>query len=339
MKLLIASCILVLSALTLGSINDTTSQIEVQNDYVTDILIGFGEDFKSKMPNYNLENVSSEAGESIVKNGFPVKENGGKGKRQSKHFVCTSCHNVVPEDPDFSVADPQARLEYVKKNNLPFLQGTTLYGAVNRETFYNGDYYKKYGDLVDVARDDIREAIQLCAVECAQGRELKDWEIESILAYLWDIGLKLNDLNLSQDEIKKISNAKDDVERLYAKELIKSKYLKGSPATFVPPPIDRKAGNGLKGNPNNGKDIYELSCLHCHYQQRYSFLHLDSTNISVNHLRRNMGSFSSHSIYQVIRWGVPVYSGKSSYMPQYPLEKMSEQQLADLRAFLEVGYN
>ena len=96
----------------------------------------------------------------------------GCGK-QSKHFVCTSCHNIQKEDPDLSIADPQARLEYARDMELPYLPGTTLYGAVNRTSFYNGDYEKKYGDLVKPARNNLREAIQLCAVECSQGRALR----------------------------------------------------------------------------------------------------------------------------------------------------------------------
>ena len=40
-------------------------------------------------------------------------------------------------------------------------------------------------------------------------------------------------------------------------------------------------------------------------------------------------------MYQVTRWGVPVKSGKKSYMPQYTEERMSKQQLTDLRAFIE----
>jgi mono/diheme cytochrome c family protein len=339
MKIFVAFIFLVSSVFGVVKVTDSASvETEMQNDFITDLLMELGEDFTAITPDYNIENVSSAAGESIVKTGFAIKENGDKYKQQSKHFVCTSCHNVEKEDPDLTSFDPQARLDYTSKKGIPFLQGTTLYGAINRTSFYNGDYDKKYGDLVFEARDDIRKAIQLCATECAQGRPLKDWEMESIVAYLWDIGLKLDDLNLSNEEKENIKKVSTDVEKADAMEIIHSKYLEGSPATFIPPPADRNAGNGLVGNAENGQLIYESSCLHCHYQQKYSFLHLDKTNISINHLKREKGSYSSHSIYQVIRWGVPTYMGKRSYMPQYTEEKMSEQQLADLAAFLEVGY-
>ena len=91
----------------------------------------------------------------------------------------------------------------------------------------------------------------------------------------------------------------------------------------------------MLGNADNGRLIYENGCLHCHYQGRYSFLHLDKSRLSFKHLRKTMTKFGRHSIYQVIRWGVPSKSGKPSYMPQYTQEKMSDQQLADLRAYIE----
>ena len=291
---------------------------------VIEVLESKGLDFSEKRPNMTLKGVSAEVGRSIFHDGFAPKPNGGKTSKQSKHFVCSSCHNVEKEDPDLSIIDPQARLEYTNNKGLPFLQGSTMYGAVNRSSYYNGDYEKKYGDLVYPARNNIRNAIQLCATECAQGRKLKDWELESILAYLWTMEIKLSDIGLDEDSTKEIG-----IEGIHAR------YLQGIPATFIPPPVDRKVGTGLLGNPENGKLVYENGCLHCHYQGKYSFLHLDSSRLSFKHLKRSMSKYSRHSIYQVIRWGVPSKSGKASYMPQYTEEKMSDQQLADLRSYIE----
>jgi len=207
---------------------------------------------------------------------------------------------------------------------------------VNRESFYNDDYYKKYGDLVLPARNDIREAIQLCAVECAQGRELKDWELESVLAYLWTIDLKLSDLNLNQDELDMIYAAIDgDGDSDAAAQLIKSKYSKSSPATFGTAHDSMISKGEYKGNPDNGKLIYDNSCLFCHEDRKYSFFHLDDSRITFKHLSKKANGYGRHSLYQVTRYGVYSRSGKRSYMPQYPIEKMSEQQLADLRAYID----
>ena len=174
---------------------------------VASTLKKLGAETVTHYPDLSVKGASSIVGENLVLNGFSQTPTGKTQPKQSKHFVCTSCHNIEKEDPDLSIADPQARLIYTAQNGLPFLQGTTLYGAVNRTSFYNGDYDKKYGDLVKPARNNIREAIQLCAVECAQGRKLKPWELESVLAYLWTLELRLSDLNLSDEELGSISDA------------------------------------------------------------------------------------------------------------------------------------
>lgn len=283
----------------------------------------------------DMELVSAKAGEELVTLGFGRGPGGFKTARQSKHFVCTSCHNIEKEDPDLSVTDPQARLLYVKDKGLPFLQGTSLYGAVNRTQFYNGDYSKKYGNLVEAARNNIREAIQLCAEECAQGRSLREWEIESILAYLWTIDLKMGDLVLDEKEWDRIAQALEGPgNKEAAIQLLKKKYLAGSPATFVTPPADRKEGYPKVGNVENGKLIYELSCLHCHEDGRYAFYRLDDSRFSFKHLDKHFSRYTRYSVYQVARYGTSPLNGKRAYMPNYTLEKMSNQQMEDLRAYV-----
>ncbi len=302
---------------------------------VSEVLTKLGDKSIKFPPQYQLRNVSIENGKRLFHTGFSTKSSGKRTKKQSKHFVCTSCHNVEREDPDMSVTDPQARLEYAKEKGIPFLQGTTMYGAVNRENFYNGDYYKKYGDLVLKARNNIYEAIQLCAVECAQGRKLKQWELESILAYLWTLELQFDDLILSDDEKDFIETAmKEDIQKDSAIAIIKSKYLKGAPATFILPPENRKTGEAYVGDPQNGKLVYDLSCKHCHENERYSFFALDDSKLSFRHLKKHLPTYSRYSMYQVTRWGTSPLPGKGSYMPHYTKEKMSEQQLQDLRAYV-----
>lgn len=310
------------------------------SDKIWDVLENLGDDASHVKPDMSNPKVSVDVGRNIVTQGFSNTPGTAKSKRQSKHFVCTSCHNIEREDPDLTVVDPQARLEYVTQKGMPFLQATTLYGAINREYFYNGDYEKKYGDLVKPARHDIREAVKLCAVECAQGRTLKDWELESIIAYLWDIQLTVDDLSLTGSEKRYISGSiEDSLSWLNANAILRTKYVSYSPATFIAPPEDRKAGTGLEGDPDNGKLIYDNSCLHCHNNKRYSFLHLDDTQMSFNHLNAKIGTYKPHSIYQVIRWGTYSKNWKKSYMPQYTEEKMSDQMLTDLRAYIEKRAN
>ena len=308
-----------------------------ESDRVYKVLQSLGSDGVDQFPNTEIFGVSAKRGKQLIEEGFSSKPGGGKTKIQSKHFVCTSCHNMEREDPDLRFSDPQARLDFTVANGLPFLQGTSLYGAVNREKFYNGDYYKKYGDLVIPARDNIREAIQLCAVECAQGRRLKDWEVESILAYLWTIDLRIADLNLDEEQLSFLDKSVSSHTLAdSAIALIKSRYLNYSPAHFISSEESRAAAEGIKGNPDNGKKVYDNSCLHCHEGQRYSYFLLDDNKISFKYLKRRGNTYTDHSIYQASRYGVKSVSGRKSYMPQYPIEKLSEQQLQDLIAYVNI---
>jgi len=303
---------------------------------VSTLLKSLGDEPSPNLVDRNVSLISEEIGRDIVHDGFSKGKKKSSGK-QSKHFVCTSCHNVVKEDYDLSKSDPESRLKYAQENGIPFLQGTTLYGAVNRTSFYNGDYEKQYGDLVNEARHDIRKAIQLCATECAQGRALKNWEIESILAYLWTIEIKVGDLDISEGEKDLVEKAKrGSADKLDAISVLKSKYLDGSPADFTFPPEDRKLGyKGIEGDPKNGKSVYETSCLHCHQNQRYSYLHLDDSKLTLKWLKKKADTYSRHSIYQVVRYGVDSHTGKRSYMPKYPKQKMSNQQVEDLKAYFK----
>ncbi|MEM8528053.1 MAG: cytochrome c [Bacteroidota bacterium] len=312
------------------SVNEKTS--------VAEILEELGDEALPHKPNLTLPNVSAEEGRYLVLTGFAQTQNGRSTSKQSAHFVCTSCHNIQRDEPDLSIVDPEAKLDFVEERGLPFLQGTALYGAINRTSFYNEDYYKKYGELVTPARDNIREAIQLCAVECAQGRPLEAWEIESILAYLWTIDLKLGDLKLADSDYEGIAQAiETSVNRHAMIDLIKSKYLDYSPATFIKPPEDRKEGYAKEGDPVNGERIYKLSCLHCHQDMRYSFFDLNDSKLSLQFLEKHIPRYTRYSLYQVGRYGTSPMPGKRSYMPHYTLEKMTNQQMEDLRAYIESG--
>lgn len=330
--------ILILASLSgLAYYSGANEQHPLAERSVYEVELSLGAEPSSFQVDPSIPNVSAEVGKDLVHMGFSKREDSKKSKRQSKHFVCTSCHNVEQEDLSLQAADAMSRLNYAATHDKALLQGTTLYGAVNRETFYNGDYVKKYGDLVKPAHADIREAIQLCAVECAQGRELKDWEVESILAYLWTIDLKMGDLGLSETEFEYINKAietQEDTEQVL--RIIQGLYMNGSPATFGYPPEDRKKGYAdLEGDPNRGKLIYEKSCYHCHANQRYSYFNLDDSSLSYKFLDKKAGSYSRYSLYQVIRYGTYPLHGKKSYMPLYTEEKMSDQMIEDLRAYIE----
>ena len=338
MKYIILPILALFALVSMGLISKNNAHYTMlldKHDSVVSVLEALGVENPNK-PDLSMAGVSAENGERIVLKGFSHNENGKRLRKQSKHFVCTSCHNIKREDPNLAKADPEARLSYVAEKGLPFLQGTTFAGIVNRTKFYNGDYQKKYGDLVFKTRNNIREAIQLCAVACSQGRELADWELESILAYFWQLEWKMDDLNLSESDYDMINSAMTGgaKEKAAAAALIQSKYLDYSPATFIAPPENRREGNKLKGNIENGKLIYDLSCKHCHADQRYSFFELDDSPYSFEFLDKHFPRYDRYSGYQVIRWGTSPATGKKAYMPNYTLEKMSRQQIEDLKAYI-----
>lgn len=278
-------------------------------------------------------------GEELVKIGRTIDSNGKRTNYISKYYVCTTCHNLEQEDPDLRISDPQARLLYAKKNNLPFLQGTTFKGIVNRESWYNDDYVKKYGDeKIERAHKNLREAIQLCAIECSQGRPMKEWEIEAVLAYYWSLQYTLSDLGLSEKDIQKLNDYRDTPEQIDSLKLwLRSLYNTKSPAHFYDAPHDKTVGyENLVGNPENGQAIYELSCLYCHQADNVSHYTLDNSVHSFRHLDKMIEKDSHFSLYQIIAYGTYAIPGHRPYMPHYPEERMSKQQVEDLRAYVEL---
>ena len=312
------------------------SEQPLEKMQVQKVIEELGGEESPNYPNKLLVGASAEIGENIVKFGNSRGLEGGFTKRQSKHFVCTSCHNIEQESAFLNFEDPQERLDFTNEKGLPFLQGSPLFGIVNRTSFYNGDYEKKYGDLVIKARNNIREAIQLCAVECSQGRALKDWEVESILMYLWKIDLKLENLVLDQAELDVIESAVyEGQKKEEARKIIKTKYLSNAPAHFMSPPEDYKKGiESITGNPENGAKIYDNACLFCHERNDYSYYELDSEKLTFKQLKNQMDIYDQRSFYHVVRYGTKPLAGKKAYMPHYTEEKMSNQQMEDLRSYI-----
>ena len=330
---------LILFIVTIGWLA-TPEVPEVLNDEqsVYKVLQELGDDAVSHELNSLVPGVSAERGRELFLTGYTTLPNGVRTKKQSKHFVCTSCHNNVREEYDIAHPDPETRLAYAVENDLPYLQGTTLHGVVNRVSFYNGDYHKKYGrETVDKVKEDLRESIQLCAVGCAQGRALGTWEIESVLAYFWTLELQISDLKLNKEEREHVIAAlHDNADKAKAINILHSKYRDAAPATFANLPESYRKGYDVTGNAERGEVIYTKSCLHCHEAGRYSYYSLDTTPLSLNHLKKHIKKPNSpFNTYNLIIDGTLPVWGEKAYMPQYPLERMSIQQMEDLRAYLE----
>ncbi|MFY0606003.1 MAG: cytochrome c [Cyclobacteriaceae bacterium] len=324
--------ILITALICCGAIFSTHQNAKDPEANVADLLAELGEN----RPDHYLENITPEMikrGEDIIKIGKTIGPDGKSSKYVSKYYTCTSCHNVSREDLNLNKVDQDERLDYAIANKLPYLQGSTFWGIVNRETWYNDDYVLKYGDLVRKAEHSLKESTHLCATVCAQGRPLADWEMESVLAYYWSLQMKVKDLGFSDSELSSIENSKMTNEAKIA--LIKSKYLQKSPATFAEEPEDKKKGYAHEGNPELGKAIYELGCQHCHRPNGESDVVFENNDLTYKWLVKHIPDNSDLSIYHIIRKGTYAEYGHKEYMPHYTLEKMSHQQVEHLRAFLE----
>ncbi len=304
-----------------------------KKDHVADLLFDAGEEKPEHWLEYSEADI--QRGYELIHNGRTTKANGKRSKAISKFYSCRSCHNIEREDYNLTSINQDERLEYAIKNKIPYLQGSTFWGIVNRETWYNDDYVLKYGDLVKKAEKSLVESTQLCAEVCAQGRRLEEWEVKSILAYYWSLQLKVEDLDVTNKDLDRLNELKETKQNAELITFIKSKYLQKSPATFSKIPDDKEKGYGYEGRPELGKVIYEFSCQHCHKPYGVSDVVLDNAKHTFQWLKKNMTDHSKLSIYHIIREGTYSEAGHKEYMPLYTEEKMSHQQLEDLRAYIE----
>lgn len=305
---------------------------------VSSILLALGDE----APEHYIGTVDMEKagiGKDIVITGG-VWNNGTIENPVSEHFKCIDCHNVLPESKFANDNDPASRLAYSIENNQPYLPGSTFYGITNRTNWFNGDHERKYGkELIAPAREDLVNAIQLCSKECSVGRILTPEELEAVLQYFTTLELKLHDLNLSEQELASIAAAgQSDEQKAQNIRLLKSKYIQGYPATFVEELPKKERKMGKEGNVENGKWIYEKSCLHCHGPEKTV---TDRTVFGSGDNQKDFGWLKSYfkksnggSIYWITRHGTASKDHIPQYMPIYSKEKLSDSQIEDLAAYI-----
>ncbi|WP_340153993.1 cytochrome c [uncultured Marivirga sp.] len=158
--------------------------------------------------------------------------------------------------------------------------------------------------------------------------------MKSIMSYLWTLQMKIEDLELNNAEIQKV-NSLAESNPDSAVTFIKSHYLTKSPASFAELPESKVKGYSFEGRTKYGKAIYELGCQHCHHAYGESDLVLDNSILTFKWLKKHMPENGKKSIYEIIRNGSYSELGHKEYMPNYTLEKMSHQQVEDLRAYIE----
>lgn len=283
-----------------------------------------------------LDPEKAKLGEDLIYEGRTVYQ-GKKSKKISSYFACIDCHNVEREFSNLSSDDSEERLDYAIENGLAYLPGSTFFGIYNRNSFYNDDYIKKYGDLVLDARDSLANATQVCAKYCSSGRYLKEWELDAIMHYFKKNELRMKDLNLPENDLKNMRKYQqlDEDEKKRLLGVLQSSYIQGFSAKFMET-MDRnvrKYGDG--GDAKRGEIIYQKACMSCHFNSRVTYLHLDKDKLSAKKFWKKRKGYGDWSMYQIVRHGTSPKAARKQYMPLFTEEKMSDKQLNDLMAFIK----
>lgn len=312
---------------------------------------------------YTWEEFSSW-GREIFINGFVKKPPIGTGpsERVSQYFQCVTCHNFKREDPKLTVQDPEARFRWIEQTGeeIYLIQGATMWGVVNRETFYS-DYYEIYHNLCvpkeNVDRSSscgpflnicapgcrtmdpssLEDAIQVCSKYCSVGRYMADWELTALLAFFWDQEVRLMDLDLPPDQAARVKNvlnctSTEPQEKEKLRRLISSRYARKANNTFRGiPTVEKDASQGdlvaqypdgsrFGGDPARGERLYGLSCARCH-----GLYNMPQT---ASYLGGNLEEF-----YKMLAKGSR--HSDRPYMPNFTLERLSRQQAADILMYLQ----
>lgn len=257
-------------------------------------------------------------------------------------YRCIHCHNLTREDVQLTVQDPEQRERMIRGAasqrpasdgpGLRLTPGTTLWGAVNRERFYNG-HYRQYhrlrlADGSAMNPEKLADAVQICCRYCSAGRFPDSWELDGILAYLWELAVRLNDLDLPESTAKHILSqiaGQDEMARQEARDQLRRSYLRAAKAASVQPPVMVQGntdcyadGTLLSGDPEAGKLLYESACSRCH-----------GTNINPLKEGQLLGGDQRYHRYV---WEGTERNGL--YMPLFTAQRLSRRQVADIRAYL-----
>ena len=284
---------------------------------------------------------SASKGQQLVTRGWTLNLKARRTPKTSKKFTCVACHSIEDEHPSPAVIDPQKRLEHADTMDMPFLPGPPFKGIVNRIRFFNDDYQKifehKKADDVKISHQNIRMAIRTCNALYAKGRELEDWEVESILEFFWTMELRMGMLDVSsEDKATIITAIETNKDNSRAVNIMRRYYPEVYPVTLVPPiPVsERKKISPVLNSFSNGKRLYRRACLHCHAGKRYSRFKLDMKQKTFKFLKKYMDKENTrYSIYSGMRYA-PGQKTERLGPPHYSSQRMSDQQIQDLRFFV-----
>lgn len=303
-------------------------------------------------------------GEELFYNGFVEDPLVGPkpSPRISVFYTCANCHNTAREDPVLTDQNPEARFQYIQSRPGMFMtQGTTMWGAVNRESFYNG-YYALYHDLCvpdpttetqtanggpneqgqcapgtrKMDPKSLEDATQVCSGYCSVGRYLVRWELDAMMAYFWSLELHLSDLGLSPDDEQSVREAllpspRDPRRAAEARAQLRSRFLlaAGDTARTVPE-VSRLPGGGYAVGPYPDGQSFTGDPGRGGPLYARSCAHCHGTAIypvSGGPLAGDVNRF-----FQMLAKGTS--ESNAAYMPEFTYQRLSRQQSADILAYL-----
>lgn len=267
----------------------------------------------------------------------------------SKFYRCTHCHNNQREDVVLTIQDPEARAELIERqpaatsaNAVPLFlaTGTTLWGAVNRESFYNDSFQIYHALTVPGDREmdptSLEDATQVCCRYCSIGRFAEPWELASLLAYFWDLEVRINDLDLPADvekvvlttlqpgeattgDVKKQKQMRAFLRRLY--------LLKAGDRGTAPPTIENDGAAAVypdelqfAGDAKIGQRLFHAACERCH------------TDPKICDINGRILIEDEPHFHKILSKGTQ--QDDVPYMPMFTAERLSRQQIADIAAWL-----
>lgn len=283
-------------------------------------------------------------GKELVMTGVTRDYKGKKITPIAGKMACVSCHTLEREHPELAMIEPQKRLEHADSVGIPFVPGSPFFGMVNRIMFFTDDFKNKFNPPKAIHRQyildghsNIRLAINACNMVNANGRRLEMWEVESILAFMWTLELKIADLEMLESDLQKVEGAiATNRDNARAVNLLRRYYPEVYPAIF--PPImeveERKRISPVINSFSNGKRLYKKSCLHCHLNKRYADFKLDNKQKTFKMLKKHFDDDSRYSIYLAHRYN-PDPKAFKTHAPLFTEQRMSDKQLQDLRFFVK----
>lgn len=237
------------------------------------------------------------------------------------------------------------------------------------QSYYNWKGTPQKPNPFSDAGTNLDSAIGLCSDVCSKGQRLNEREIRAVRAYLQSKQLKIGNV-LTENEICAanilFSSARSEVpaaeiNRLknQIKTYVDTRYQRQRPATFAKEKESYAAVNRIVsaggGDANRGEEIFERTCMHCHSEEARRTTGIfegTATPILVFSKNRRTGRYlkrsyehvrdGSSKLIKALRSGVerfnsqtdPVAWDKNPYMPLYTKEDLSDEQIADLMAYV-----